>query len=70
MSSPETKPIFCPTFQHVCGLKFPNEYDHREALREPEDICIEWLRFSISDFMISFISYENTRHAIEHSLCS
>ena len=46
MSGPETKPIFCPAFQHVCGLKFPKDYDDRE----PEDLCIEWLRFSTSDF--------------------
>ena len=48
MSCPETKPIFCPAFQNVCGLKFPEDYDDRE----PEDLCIEWLRFSISDSMI------------------
>ena len=45
MSNKETKPISCPVFQHVCSLEFPNEYNDRE----PDDLCIEWLRFRISD---------------------
>ena len=53
MSNLETKPISCPAFQHVCSLKFPKDYDDRE----PEDLWIEWLRFSTSDFLIILTTF-------------